>query len=201
MRNRLDCSRSLAKSRLHSSSFQSGFSPPFGLTSRPDRAPLPAHPVHKVPIRDMGTRRAAQRVNSRPSRPAREGFSQRILSRPCINAQSPFEQEATSACHAVCPQKGLGSALPIHQCFSLRVFDASVERPAVLSSLIDVLHTHSARIIHYGRSHLGSLPARPDFHGHSPCGPASQQSALEACTRGFFRKDPFSAVHQCTISL
>ena len=48
----------------------------------------------------------------------------------------------------------------IHICFSLRVFDVSVERHAVLSSMIDVMHTHRARIIQYGRSHLGSKRSR-----------------------------------------
>ena len=175
MRNRRDSFRSLANPALTAPSFKSSFSPPFGLTSCLDRAPLPSHPVHKVPIRDMGTRFGpVESITGSPSPHTRVFLQGILMSRPCITAHSPLEQEATSASHAVCPQKGLGSALPIHQCFSLGVFDVSVERHAVLSSMIDVMRTHRARIIQYGRSHLEPLPTKPEFYGALASGSSSR---------------------------
>ena len=73
-------------------------------------------------------------------------------------------------------------------CFSLRVFDASVERHAVLSCLTDVLHTHSARIIQYGRSHLGSNVAAPPRMGWGCC---CRRRGADIEAEGIGRAAPF----------
>ena len=67
-------------------------------------------------------------------------------------------------CMYIHMQLSLSLYIYIYICFSLRVFDASVERHAVLSCLTDVLHTHSARIIQWPKP-FGVKPSSATPHG------------------------------------